>query len=465
MHVVSIGFSLPGPEYENCSITNAPALFDYDAALVNPKAVSEQIEAVIDAGEELRTADGRPVVNATTSPAAEGLAELLRARQEEVMRLLARGQLVVVWGYPNVPHPRVAGFTGCDRYFWLPAPSGFSYTYHLLPAEGRTVIVTDDTHPFSRYLETYSGTFAYHAYFREDLPGFATGARVFARSAGGAAVGVELTVGRGRVIFAPPPAEMPVGAQRRALATLLLECIRHALMDASAEPPPLWAASVELPGLEEREAAVAAAAEEAATTRAKLQDAETRLHELARFRSLLWEDGAARLEPLLREAFRLLGFDVTPEEKPAEVSAEGERALLEWDASTEQVEMEGHYRLRKRRETELRKTRQMPSGVLVVSGHRRKEPAERGPQHIEALAVAAESQRYCLMTTEQLLELVRRALAGAPATALQEIRRRILVSEGLFQVEEEAAAEPEATPPAVETAAGLGPREGDRRGD
>src|SRR5690348_4747809 len=124
MRLLSIGYPLPHPNVDNASILNAPSLFDYDAVLVDPAGISAAIAAILSEGSEAWTAADEPVLNAPSGPTVAGLADLLRGRLAEAERLLARGGLIFVIGEPNVAVPGVAGFAGCDRYFWLPAPGG-----------------------------------------------------------------------------------------------------------------------------------------------------------------------------------------------------------------------------------------------------------------------------------------------------------------------------------------------------
>ena len=59
MRVVSVGCPLPSALVDNHSIANAPSLFDYDACVYDPRAVSEQIEGLAAGSQALRSPDGR----------------------------------------------------------------------------------------------------------------------------------------------------------------------------------------------------------------------------------------------------------------------------------------------------------------------------------------------------------------------------------------------------------------------
>jgi hypothetical protein len=434
MRVLVIGFPLPDPQIDNYNFLSAPSFFDYDALVVDMASVSRTIEEVVDQSQERLTYAEQPVVNGPTSPLAVGLADALRRRQEETQRLLARGRLVVCFAYPDVPHPRVTGFPGCHRYYWLPASAGLTYAPpHLMPGEGTEVLSTETDHPFAPYIDRFRTNLLYRAYFSEG--GLGPGARVFARSAGGAAVGVELAVANGRVVFLPPVRSPGTGTDRYPIAGCILDSIRRALAMAAAGPPPAWAGRYALPGLAEREARRQEAEGELASAEARLAEARAEAETLERYRRLLWQEGKHGLEPVVREALRLLGFTVTDDlDRPAEAVWGEQTLLLEVEGSSEAVDMAPHHRLRRRLEEALEKTARPQRGLIVVNGYRLRAPEERPAQYTEALCVAAESMRYGLVTGLQLFEAVERALEKDEA-AVAAFRDGVLHAEGALAVE------------------------------
>lgn len=441
MRTLILGYPLPNPSFDNYTFLNAPAFFDYDAVVADPAGVTRVVKEVLGQAAVHVTYLDQPVVNGPSSPAAVGLADQLLRRREETARLLGRGGLVVCFLRPNVVHGGVAGFPGCDRYSWLPAPSGLIYGDGHLPAgEGHGLVVTAPAHPFARYIEEQRPFLRYDAYLADDrVPGFAAFGSVFARSVGGAAVGVELAAGGGRIVLLPSPDGLPEGHPRTGIARTLVRCLEGYLGGQVEERTPAWVEAEGLPGLEPLQAEEERAAQRWAEAEAALAAARAQREELAKYRRLLWQEGKLGLEAAVRDALRLLGFWVSADlDEPATLTAEGETVFLEVDGSSETVEMEPHYRLRQRREDELRRSGRLPRGLLVVNGYRLLPPEERPPQYIDALRIAAESMRYCLMTGQQLLELVRRALAGADEEALRCLRQAILAAEGELQQQEVA---------------------------
>ena len=432
MRILSLGYPLPNPQIDNYSFAGAPCFFDYDAMVVDPEALSRLIEEIVDQTAEHATAERQPVVSGATGPVTTGLADVLRRRQEETARLLANGGSVVCIIRPDVLHHRVAGFTGCDRYFWLPAPAGLQYREpHLMAGHGQSILITDHDHPFATYVESFRGRLAYSAYFAVGIPGFANWAHVFARSAGGAAVGVELRVDAGRVVFIPHVRDLAPGANRHPVASSIVDCLRRLQGQAVEESPPPWVKQFTLPGSAELEAKHAAAEEELAAAQAKATEARAHLGEIDKFRRLLWQEGKYGLEAAAREAFAALGCQTSDDvDEPCVLYRGSERLLLEVEGSPAAVGMEAHYRLRRRLEEAIAEGRPQ-KGVVLVNGYRLSAPESREVEYVDALRVAAESMRYCLLTTSQLFEVVRRHMEGDGQVA-QAFWQRLMSCEGVF---------------------------------
>jgi hypothetical protein len=436
MRVLVIGFPLPDPQIDNYNFLSAPSFFDYDALVVDTFAVSRTIEEVVNQSQERLTYADEPVVNGPTSPVAVGLADALRCRQEETQRLLARGHLVVCFAYPDVPHPQVTGFPGCHRYYWLPAPAGLTYAPpYLMPGEGTDVLSTEAGHPFAPYIDQFRTNLLYRAYFAAGALG--PGAHVFARSAGGAAVGVEMAVGNGRVVFLPPVRSPGAGTERYPIAERILDGIRRSLTMAAAGPPPPWAGRYALPGLTERETRRQEAERELSAAEARLAEARADTEALERYRRLLWQEGKHGLETIVRDALRLLGFQVTEDlDRPAEAAWGEHTLLLEVEGSSEAVDMAPHYRLRRRLEEALERTARPQRGLIVVNGYRLRPPEERPAQYVDALRVAAESMRYGLVTSFQIFQAVERALEKDEA-AVAAFREQLISAEGAVEEQQE----------------------------
>ncbi len=415
MRILSLGQGLPDATIDNFNWASALSFYDYDAIVVDPsEAVSSLVEGILRGEGDFQTYDEVPIADGPTSSDTVGLSDLLRRRRDETEKLLARGGLVVVFGYPDVPHPKVSGFTGCHRYYWLPAPTGADYgNNYVKPASGRHVKVVDFEHPFANYLDNRRDDVLYRASFAEGATGF-TGARVVGRSAGGTAICIDVPVGGGRVIFVPALPPRISSSERSGIATNLVAAIRNTLLTSAEGSAPEWVGQVSLPGLD--------------TSRRRMEDAEAKLDELegeldeARneyrgidiYRRILWQEGKYGFELPVRDALKLLGFsEYSTPDLPGRFAYKAEQLLFEAESSSGPVGMDPHYRLRQRIEERIvDDAREPPRGLIVINGYRELEPSTREQQHIDALRVASESMRYCVVTASQLFNAVKDKLEG-----------------------------------------------------
>jgi hypothetical protein len=429
MRLLSISYALPNPEIDNHSVFNAPPWFDYPAVVVDPAGVSRTIDDAV-AGGEHRTAGGLPVREALSSSEEAGIADVLKRRREEAIRLLERGGVIFVFAHPNILHPRVTGFTGCDRYFWLPAPAGLAYREPFLQgADGGTVAATDETHPASMILLGFEKSTTYRAYFDEKAPGFKDVAAVLARSGGGAPAACELRLLGGKVVFLPAIEKFAGGHTKFKLAADFLSVARRMVAGAPGDNEPPWVEGQLVPGLDRwrRELERTGAIAEAAV--AQRESVSGELDQLVRYRALLWAEGY-QLEEAVRGAFRLLGFQVSGEPgRPATATADDVPAVVEVEGSKGDISDEGFRRLSRRIEDDLLATGAGQKGILVVNGHRLSDPADRPKGYDERLVAAAEFQGFALVPSIHLFRLVQLALDGAD---LAPLRAALVSTEGVL---------------------------------
>jgi hypothetical protein len=447
VRVLLIGFPLPNPAFDNYDFLRAPSFYDYDAVAIEPAQVSRVIEDVLTRSEDHETYAGEPVLNEPPGPFVVGLADHLQRRRDETERLLAAGKLLIVFARPNVPHSHVLGLPGYDRYSWLPAPPNVIWRVpQLLPADGRGVTLEDASHPFAQLVDRFQNWFTYRAAFSERLPDFPSYGRVLIRSRGGAPIGVEMKVGQGRILMLPALEDVPAGEMRFELATALHDAIKRTLAGEDERDAPTWAAGFLLPGLEESEAEVQRAERAVQEARDRLMEIQARSTDLGRFRRLLWMGTSTGLDPAVRAAFRELGFSVEYDDaRPLSMQRDGEYALIEVDASDDEVGEWPYLRLQRRLEKEMLETQRVKKGVIVINGHARRSPEKRGEQASNTLRIACENYRYALITGAQLFELVRSAKEDPSDENLQAIRAAVMGAEGALEgaVVQSRSAEPD----------------------
>ncbi len=416
--ILSLGFPLPGPLVDNYNFFSAPSFFDYDALVVDPAECSRLLDAVIDGTAEAVTFNDARVRNDAAADPAVSLAAILARRRDEAAKLLHNGGLIVCFLHPEAMHHGIEGSADLGDYDWLTASAGLDASF-VVPADGAQVQIVDYQHPLAAFVQRQLANLAYRAYVDADrVPGFtAGGGRVFVRSQGGAPIGVELPVeGPGRVVLLPALRSHPSGDDRYLMSDDLQAGIRRALGAEAAGREPVWLRSFDLPGLDERAAALDAARQARDGAQEALDDAEAAYDGLARYRRLLWQEGALGLHAAVLDALRLIGADVYAHDPNAlELRIDRRHVLLEIEASEHEIDLAPHYRLRQRIESAIERRGEAPRGLIIVNGRRLSQPSERSGEISDALRVAAETMRYCIAPASTLFTAVAAHLSGDTA--------------------------------------------------
>ena len=435
MRVLSLSHRLADPLIDNHNIFNAPTLADYEAIVLDIGGVAETIHAAVSASESFLTFADAPVVNGEPIDGVAGIADTLHRRLEELTRALERGSVVIVFAHPPGAISGVAGYQGLDRYFMLPAPSGLGWDATLLKGgAGTAFAITAPEHPAVDIVESYRRDALYRCFFDERARGFAGHARVIARSEGGLPVGVEFSVLNGRIIFLPPPKETGarwlVQKESKAVVAAFRAMLGHA-----DENAPRWADGIEVPGLAERTGERDLRQAAADRAESELAEARAAVDELSAIRDVLWRAGDLGLGPAVVRCAELLGFEARQTESDSPILADGDHELhYVVAASDEAVDMSPHYRLRARLDGLIERRSQVARGLIVANGQRLTRPGERQREIAPALAVAAESVGYAVVTTRDLFEAATAALDGMSDETKAAIRTRLLNVDGVVQL-------------------------------
>ncbi len=445
LRVISIGIPLADPMVDNHSLSEAPSLFEYDACVIEPMAVSREINEIFSGSSDLKTATGVPVQPVLAGPNSYGLGELLRQRHSELERLLQRGGLVVVFTYPNCLHGEIANGPIVDRYSFLPKPRGVLYAPpHLIAGTGpygRTIV---DEHPFSEYLENQKHRIKYKAHWNtEAITGFGLIGSVIGQSRGEANIAMEFRVGAGHIVFLPPVGLELKGAARRPFVESLLDSIQDGLKNLDVEEEPKWIRDFEEPNVTGAAKELVDVQAQAAVMNQNLKAAKAIYDDAKRFQGLLWRRGLFGFEAAVRDAFRLLGFSVSPEMSQNAVLREKEgtrdelKIFLEVESSDNTVSDNAYLRLRHRIDSEFLRTSRRHKGLLVVNGQRLVSPVHRSRPFNSTLADACEESGFALMASESLYVLANYVLEASGMADLDSIRQEIIQTRGLLEVREE----------------------------
>ncbi len=432
VRIISIGCPVPSPNVDNHSIANAPSLFDYDACIIDPQAVSEQIEGIAASTLDVKAPDGRALRPGESGAFHFGLGELLQQRQRELQLLLERGGLLILFAYPNIRHPNVTSLPGFNRYSLIPSPDGDPFSWPALrPADGKDVRPVLPQHAASGYLDDLAGRLRYRAVF-DVRP--TSGATVVGRSIGGAAVAAEFRVGAGRLV-ALPPADNLAASQRKVFSTTLLEMIERLVQEPDQSAAPVWVRRYDSPEASAARDQLTAAQNELKQAQRRVTEAESLLSDTTRFQGMLWQSQNHAFRDVIQDAFRMLGYTPALSGDELELRDRSGTALVELASTDKAVSDRLYLTLQKRIEERYLRRQQRPKGIIVANGFRQTDPRIRREPFPKTLINACETYGYALIPVEALFELV--TFAGEAADEpeiLEEIRRSIMETAGVLEI-------------------------------
>lgn len=256
-------------------------------------------------------------------------------------------------------------------------------------------------------------------------------------------VAVEFVSETGRVCFVPVPEDVPDGQLGAAVARMVEE---HFGGPIEVEVP-TWLGGVSVPGADANDARIAELKKSAEQIREELSSLENERTELLGFKVLLYGYGKSVLEPVVRRAFRSVGFEVL---EPGQYDGDWDVDMTEKETGVSAVgEIEGSEGA-----INVGKSRQLLSyveaeedagrkrkGILVGNGYRLKalNEAERLNQFTEKVLTEAQGFRFCLVPTTELFAAVCAVLKAPGDGALKKyIRESILSTVGPWKFREPA---------------------------
>ena len=313
--------------------------------------------------------------------------------------------------------------------------------------------------PTTSYFRVLQGSLHFAAYLETSAPDLErAGGSTFAVDSVEHPIGFEVKAGAGRICFLP----VPDGATADRVGSAIVRLVEaHYGGPSEIEVPP-WVVEIAVPGATANDGKIV----ELETRKGQLEEEASRLKErraqLLNYRALLYGYGKSMLEPVVRSAFRVLGFTV-PE--PDDYAGEWDVELYQPGSPVAGIgEIEGSEGV-----IDVDKFRQLLNyitdeslegrdhkGVLIGNGYRLTAPdaPERQKQFSEHVLRGAKKNGFCLLPTTELFK----ALCSVLEVPLDEglkimIRDSILSTVGVWGFAREAVAPPES---AAGAAAGNG---------
>jgi hypothetical protein len=234
--------------------------------------------------------------------------------------------------------------------------------------------------------------------------------KIFATDSVGHAIAVEFAIGQGILCFVPIPHNVTGEQVGAAIANTIAF---HFKKPFDIDVPP-WCREISVPGAgahDERIAVLERSKEDIATEISVLKDKK---NELLNFKRLLYGYGKAVLEPAVRSAFRLFGFEVPePQDYRGEWdvqlndAATNRTAIGEVEGSKGLIDVDKYRQLNDYVDAETLEGRNH-KGLLIGNGFRETDlnAAERQAQFSEHALRGAARNQFCLVPTSGLFKAV-----------------------------------------------------------
>ncbi|HBR10478.1 TPA: hypothetical protein DD712_04445 [Candidatus Acetothermia bacterium] len=439
---LAVDWQLEHSEFESGSFADAPSFAGYDALFIDPSRICDlwiyDVPCEKDGVRRTYTENDRGF--------GKVISRLIERRRTEIDDLLRKaGGIVVCRLLPRSEPLEVMSNSGrlerLNRGSILPSISLVKRNQHFvfpsnirfLPRCGQDVFVEKLHHPFVDYLHTFADKFIYQAVFKDLLSSpieeFVT---ILARNKVGDIIALSIPFDEGRLVLIPPTHDVP----SRRESEVLLAAIAGATERPLFAPAPDWLPAYPVPGEDGLRDELASLNERVDRLCAKKAEVEKRLDQSLVYKRILYTKGRFSLFSAVRQAFRVLGFEVP---QPEEYKDDWD-LLLQADegdaigviAATEStpVGLEHYRRLLQQVDGASVESAHRYKGILVVNAEREKDPKRRETQFSPDVLRGCQAQRFCIISTYQLYKIVKEILTDRDETRAAHWRKKILETSG-----------------------------------
>ena len=284
LKVISINFPFLSTEVvEEDTLATDRALFDFDVVVIRPHRFSQAMQ------------------DYSTYSYFESL---MSKKKTELDRLFAQGGvLVVLLDVPSILTVNTGSYsTGgtyrVNNYEFLK----YNFVGCLRSGSGERISYADPSEPFVAVLK--NSKVAWTAYVAS-VPEYPLNDLKFFASAGaGTAVAGRMAYGEGHLILLPNLKQLDEPSFFEA-------CAEYRYKRQGSKPPD-WVPQVFVPGLSAIDSEVESVEKQMSALQASAAQLRQSADELSAFRKLLYEKGKTQLEPIVRRALDVLGFETTP---------------------------------------------------------------------------------------------------------------------------------------------------------
>jgi len=406
------------------NLVDANVFQDYDAVVIYPQGFNALYGNMDFNDEQLQT---------VSRQIGSNLSNINKTRREELRILLKRAGVVVCFMLPmsfihySVRYRDGERSTSISNYDWLFTDIRDELG-DIQGSRGTTIEYINPAHPFSDYLNTKPAWSAY-----VDISDCKEW-RILASAFGTHAIALDKRVELGHIILLPSYYYSDKGR-------MLEQCIEKLLQVDETTPPPNWVKDILVPGEQEIINCIVGVDGQISSLEKEREAKLSEKGELERWKYLLYEKGKHRLEPVVRDALKLIGCAVEPQpdkDSNGLVVSDHGTALLEVGGSKGTVRIEKLGELTTNMGNFISEKKKPVKGILVGNPFCEKDlddrPPERSQKQLFAkeLLESAQQQGITVLLSTDLYQVVTSILDGKVGSEeKQSIRQRIFEGSGL----------------------------------
>jgi hypothetical protein len=450
LKILSVDFNFENENVDNSIFEDQISFIDYDAVVIDPKNILNKWFNNLNV---FHKRDGTSwLYSDYDGGLSESLRSLMEKRKEESELLTKRNQGIVVCFLRSVGEKlncsrgQYAKYkSDINRYSWVPImyddyKRGYDLSDYIKNRSGKEIGKIYEAHPFAEYIKNFKDEIRYEAVLDEKIfsqyKDILSILQPIATNKAGELVAFEIAFGNGKFIFLPPVMQP---TDNKKLAGIIISCIKNITNAPQLDSPPPWIANYSLPGDNELSPQLDEIREKEDKLKTEREEIEKKGYRLNLFKSLLYGNGKYILEPAVREAFKIIGFNVLD---PDAYNEEYDLFATEVDLSII-GEIEGSIG-----QIDVKKYRQLLDyvsnatlegkkckGLLIGNGFLGKDPNTRPEQFTEKAITGCRTQNFCRITTFELFKAVKRVLASSNDLKIKEsIMKAILSCNGDFNL-------------------------------
>lgn len=422
INIATMNFHLDGEGITNTQIDGRETLLDADLIIANPKEFSRVWQSH---------------TNSTTIAylSAEKVRNVFLTRSNELYTLLNNGKILVVFLSPITiinAQARSGSYNNntISNYDFLPSDKDLLMA--LEAGSGtipNSIKLSNPTHLFAAYFKAFSNELQYSAYLDIEVD---DDAHYFLTNRSKKPVGFSVEVGKGLIVFIPPPKNI----DHKKLVGTLIDCTKKYLTKKKITPTPDWINDFKLRGEVEFDEKIAGFDKKISDLLNQKKVVEEEMKVVLNYKRLLFESGA-ELEDVVIDFFRLIGFKAENrklndlEHDVIFESNEGKGIAEIEGKDNDSIHIGKLDQLNRAVDEDFELTDKYPQGILIGNHFRLLPPSDRKDPFTDKVLTVAKKKSFGLLTTHEIYKAVEKILENPDNESFKtSCRKKILESAG-----------------------------------